>query len=464
MTAQQIKDNTDLLIRQKTAQHSILKTEVAQQLDDIVDLIDVNISENEIAQTKVGSLTLGENLKHTADNWIALGTSITASGVYTNPVAKQLGLILNNFGASELSSNDLVNQYVNIPTLTPLNVDDYRLLSIEEGVNDNLQGVSIIDFKANLTNCILNAKSKGWANNKILIINSNYCDFLSMETTLIPYAEAAIEVAIAEGVQYVDTYNYTKNNGGGSLLSDGLHPSVDGGVVYARGITSLMNGGLEVTNALNVINGITSGEDATINGINVGTGGGNSTTNVSIGNLSLPDNTTGIANTSVGFRSLFKNTIGGSNTSYGFTSMVSNVSGNDNASFGVDSMNKNIDGNGNSSFGKLSLYNNVSGSYNTAIGAVTGWGITTGSNNTILGARVSGLAPNLSNNIILADGASNIKAQHDGADWSMTGNVFADSYKATSMPVFADNATALLGGLTVGQMYRTSTGVVMIVF
>jgi len=39
MTAQQIKDNTDLLIRQKTAQHSILKTEVAQQLDDIVDLI-----------------------------------------------------------------------------------------------------------------------------------------------------------------------------------------------------------------------------------------------------------------------------------------------------------------------------------------------------------------------------------------------------------------------------------------
>jgi len=39
MTAQQIKDNTDLLIRQKTAQHSILKTDVAQQLDDIVDLV-----------------------------------------------------------------------------------------------------------------------------------------------------------------------------------------------------------------------------------------------------------------------------------------------------------------------------------------------------------------------------------------------------------------------------------------
>jgi len=43
MTAQQIKDNTDLLIRQKTAQHSILKTEVAQQLDDIVDLVETNI-------------------------------------------------------------------------------------------------------------------------------------------------------------------------------------------------------------------------------------------------------------------------------------------------------------------------------------------------------------------------------------------------------------------------------------
>ena len=57
MTAQQIKDNTDLLIRQKTAQHSILKTEVAQQLDDIVDYINIiSVTYLELLNLKNNSL------------------------------------------------------------------------------------------------------------------------------------------------------------------------------------------------------------------------------------------------------------------------------------------------------------------------------------------------------------------------------------------------------------------------
>jgi hypothetical protein len=33
-----------------------------------------------------------------------------------------------------------------------------------------------------------------------------------------------------------------------------------------------------------------------------------------------------------------------------------------------------------------------------------------------------------------------------------------------ALPVYADNAAALAGGLTAGQLYRTSTGVLMVTY
>ena len=37
------------------------------------------------------------------------------------------------------------------------------------------------------------------------------------------------------------------------------------------------------------------------------------------------------------------------------------------------------------------------------------------------------------------------------------------SYKNQGLPVFADNAAAIAGGLTLGEMYRTAGGVLMVV-
>jgi hypothetical protein len=34
----------------------------------------------------------------------------------------------------------------------------------------------------------------------------------------------------------------------------------------------------------------------------------------------------------------------------------------------------------------------------------------------------------------------------------------------TSLPVYSDNAAAISGGLTAGEIYRTSTGVLMVVY
>lgn len=206
-------------------------------------------------QTKIGGLTIGTNLYHPSDNWIALGTSVTHDGNYTVYMGSQLGLIVNNFGVSGSTSNNLASQYVNIPTLTVGNIDNYRLLSIEHGINDAAQSVPLATYRTNLENCIANAKGKGWANNKILIINSNYCTSGSV-LGLQAYADEAILIAKEQGVQYVDIYNYTKNNGGASLLLDGIHPSPEGGKIYARGVTSGMYGGFEATNVINSVNGI----------------------------------------------------------------------------------------------------------------------------------------------------------------------------------------------------------------
>lgn len=57
-----------------------------------------------------------------------------------------------------------------------------------------------------------------------------------------------------------------------------------------------------------------------------------------------------------------------------------------------------------------------------------------------------------------------------GADVAVTGAVSCDDLTATgvitapNLQVFADNAAALLGGLTPGVMYRTATGQAMVVF
>ena len=225
------------------------------------------------SQTKIGGFTSGGvNYAHKGDIWIAIGTSVTATGNWTNPMAKQLNLNLINFGVGGSTSNDLVNHYSDIPTLTSGNKDNYRLLTIEYSINDAGTGVSLATFRSNLENGILNAKGKGWANYKIMLVNGNYCTTVGLITALQPYAEEVIKIAKEQGVQYSDIYNYTKNNGGGLLLSDGIHPTADGGVVYARGVIASMYGGGEFSNSLTVVNkiksgGIISDGDMSLNGL-----------------------------------------------------------------------------------------------------------------------------------------------------------------------------------------------------
>ena len=143
-------------------------------------------------------------------------------------------------------------------------------------------------------------------------------------------------------------------------------------------------------------------EEAIINGVNAGRGGGSlanntrfgtsalganttGTGNTSIGSSSLSLNTTGSLNTSVGTGSLQANTIGGSNTSVGVNSLLNNTEGGANTSVGSNSLSYNTTGGSNTSVGSVALYNNTTGSGNTALGWASLYNNINGSNNSALG-------------------------------------------------------------------------------
>ncbi|GGA84791.1 hypothetical protein GCM10008015_26960 [Flavobacterium palustre] len=231
------------------------------------------------------------------------------------------------------------------------------------------------------------------------------------------------------------------------------------GVRIGKGNTSLAT---NTALGLNTLNTISSGSH-----------------NTAIGNVSLRYTDTGAYNTSVGSKSLELNTSGGFNTSLGAYSLAKNTTAGNNTGVGYGSFYNNITGTSNTGLGSSTGYNAVS-SFNTFIGSGAGSGvvgtpisggnntfvgasagaristgannvivgsttdntqlgtITTGSNNVILGTaitgittgsgnvivgKVAGLASNLNNNVVLANGVGNIAAQHDGTNWTFSGQI-----------------------------------------
>ena len=78
-------------------------------------------------------------------------------------------------------------------------------------------------------------------------------------------------------------------------------------------------------------------------------------------------------------------------------------------------------------------------------------------NSTAIGA---GAYVDADNTVVLGDAAvTDVLAGSTGA-----ARVRAGTLTLSNLPVYADNAAALGGGLTAGQVYRTSTGVLMVTY
>jgi trimeric autotransporter adhesin len=166
--------------------------------------------------------------------------------------------------------------------------------------------------------------------------------------------------------------------------------------------------------------------DLTVNGITVGIGAGNMSSNTAIGASVLALNTNGSNNAALGYFSLNSNTTGGANTAIGSQTLKSNTNGTFNIAVGYGSLFNSVSANYNTAIGNSALYN-TTGSSNTAIGDGAGYNITTGIFNTLIGGYFG--TSSMSYNVILSDGARNIRFQFDGTNTLLgqSGNVLINT-------------------------------------
>jgi hypothetical protein len=125
--------------------------------------------------------------------------------------------------------------------------------------------------------------------------------------------------------------------------------------------------------------------DLTVNGITVGKGAGNISTNTVSGYRALYYNTTGNGNTASGYQALKSNSTGYYNTANGYGALYYN-----NTEYG------------NTASGYLALASNR-GNFNTAIGYNAGYDLAAGSNNTLIGYNAQAINFNTSNQVTLGN-------------------------------------------------------------
>ena len=183
-----------------------------------------------------------------------------------------------------------------------------------------------------------------------------------------------------DGTAWTDSYS-------GDILVNGINIGLGGGnissntVVGSGALASNTTGYSNTANGMNSLRSNTTGYYNTANGMDAlynNTTGHDNTAN---GEASLRSNTTGNNNTANGNDTLLYNTTGDSNTANGNNSLLSNITGSYNTALGVDSLRSNTTGSYNTVNGYQALYNNITGSGNVAFGSGAGYNLTTGTGN-----------------------------------------------------------------------------------
>jgi hypothetical protein len=179
---------------------------------------------------------------------------------------------------------------------------------------------------------------------------------------------------------------------------------------------SALSGYVPYTGATGAVN--LGAFDLTVNGVKIGRGGGNLSSNTRFGNNSLPINTTGVNNTAIGFSVLSNNIIGASNTGIGHQALA-NSNSNDNTAVGLSSLFSLLTGNNNISFGSESGWK-ISG----------GADLTIANNSIFLGYATKALANNQTNQIVIGyDATGNGSNTVTIGNSSITNNYFTGNIR-----------------------------------
>ena len=201
--------------------------------------------------------------------------------------------------------------------------------------------------------------------------------------------------------------------------------------------------------------GLTTTNDATINGITIGKGGGSLATNTALGLSALSVNLTGANNTAVGQQTLTTNQIGNNNTGVGYQSLFNNIADN-NTGFGLQSLYNENTGTSNTGIGISTLFSNVGGNYNTALGYVAGYNNNSnGSNDIFIGSNSGPSSASAVNNQLYIGNV--------GTPGTASGTALIGGTQGTTIATSAlvlNGATVLNSSLTVRAVASQSTDLI----
>lgn len=185
------------------------------------------------------------------------------------------------------------------------------------------------------------------------------------------------------------------------------------------------------TGALTVSGGIGVAKDSYFNGVRIGRGNANVSSNTAVGYDALRSTSgssynynssafgaytlyynSGNNNVAFGYSSLFGNTSGSSNSAVGSMSLAVNNTGSNNSAAGHASLRSNTTGQSNTAMGSRSLYNNTTGGSNVAIGSDAGYyagagtnSLTAAQNSIYIGANSRGFSNADQNSIVIGASA-----------------------------------------------------------
>ena len=194
--------------------------------------------------------------------------------------------------------------------------------------------------------------------------------------------------------------------------------------------------------------------DLTVNGLTVGRGNGNVSSNTASGYQALYSNTTGGSNTAFGYQALYSNTNRNYNTANGYKALYSNTLGYSNTANGSEALYSNTTGNSNTAIGDIALVSNTTGSYNTASGYQTLYSNITGWYNTAIG--YSALISNTTGYYNVAIGSSslfgNTTGSYNTALGQSAGSSFATGNNCTMIGYGAQaSASSVSNQITLGN-------------
>ena len=194
--------------------------------------------------------------------------------------------------------------------------------------------------------------------------------------------------------------------------------------------------------------------------------------NTAVGSFSLAENLTSPYNVAIGCTALSKMASGlGQSTAIGAFCMSDATSTDKNAAIGTYALRYNTSGFSNTAIGHTALGLNTSGNSNNAVGNYSLGAVTTGAANIGIGKFAGKYVTTGNSNIYI--GSEGIVADATASNIINIGNKFIAKGTKISLvgtlnlgttPVYENNTTALAGGLTTGDVYRTSTGVLMIAY